>query len=230
MLLWAAIIPGIREKIFFNIRMTRRCCARYNRYTFKGGILEKACEKRASILFAVALSTVCAAAHACNTGSVRDAALSAKRDVHRLCLFANKDDKSADEQYSRLEKWFESTGGNLNLVLERINADDPATNWRTYGIPSAPPSLPATALIGMFPSPKRIFIINHWEPAPTDEDLARLQTSPARDAIKATVVDKWAALLYSPGRDREREHASLPSWPLLNNGIVTVRPGKLNPD
>lgn len=151
----------------------------------------------------VVLGGGASAAWACNTGTVRDAAFQNKRGIHRLCLFAHANDPSADETFKRLQTWVDAEGRDVNIALERVNADDPAIEWEKYAIPSAPPSLPVVALIGEFPSPRRMFVIDYWEPGPTDADLAVLLNSPARDRIMETVVKSWAVILYSPDPERE---------------------------
>jgi hypothetical protein len=55
------------------------------------------------------------------------------------------------------------------------------------------------ALIGEFPSPRRAFVVDHWEPGPSDADLSVLKSSPAREALKAALANRWAAILYAPG-------------------------------
>ena len=139
-------------------------------------------------------------AAACNSGSVRDAAFQAKRDMHRLCVFTTSKDSQGDAIFERLRSWMETEGQRLNVVLERVNADDPSVRWETYGIPGQPPSLPVVALIGLMPtSPRRPFVIDHWEPTLNDADLAALKDSPARDEVKRSIADVWAVLVYSPG-------------------------------
>ncbi len=172
---------------------------------------------------------VAAISYACDSGTVRDAAFQEKRDLHRLCVIANQDDPAGDEQYERLSKWLETDAKHLNAVLERVASDDPAVRWEEYGIPSAPPSLPVVALVGKFASLRRAFVVEHWEPAPTDKELATLVTSPARDELKEGIRDYWAVVLYSPGTgdDKAKE------WPMLkavekrwaeeqSPGVVTV--------
>ena len=144
-----------------------------------------------------------AAAWACNTGTVRDAAFLNRRDVHRLCVMANRDDAGADATFERLSNWIEKDGAGLNLEVERVIADDEAVFWENYGLPSAPPSVPVVALIGVFRAVRRTFVIDHWEPAPTDEDLAAILHSPARADAKKTLVDDWAVLLFAPGEDAD---------------------------
>jgi hypothetical protein len=157
-------------------------------------------------LAAVALSVwIMGSAVACNSGSVRDAAFQAKRDMHRLCVFTTSKDSQGDAIFERLRSWLETDGQRLNVVLERVNADDPSVRWETYGIPGQPPSLPVVALIGLMPtSPRRPFVIDHWEPTLSDGDLAALKTSPARDEVKRTITDVWAVLVYSPGPNTEQ--------------------------
>jgi len=139
-----------------------------------------------------------ATASACGSGTVRDAAFQEKRDIHRLCLFTKPDEPDAAETAKRLEHWIDTKGKAINVKFEQVNVDDETIQWNDYGIPSAPPTLPAVALVGVFPSPRRPFVIDHWTPPLTDGDLDILATSPAREAITDHIVDSWAVLLYSP--------------------------------
>ena len=81
--------------------------------------------------------------HACDF-LVRDAAFRAERDVHRLCLMAAADEPAAEQIASDLTAWLTSDAADLNVQLERVDVDDPAVEWSRYGIPSAPPSTPAS--------------------------------------------------------------------------------------
>ena len=141
------------------------------------------------------------AAWACEDATVRDAAFTESRDVHRLCVMAGADDPAGQELYDRLDAWFKTSGTNLNVELVRVDADDPAVRWEEYGIPSAPPSLPVTVLAGSRYIERRRFFIDYWEPGPTPENLERMSASPARDAIREEVVRGLAVLLYFPGTD-----------------------------
>ena len=154
----------------------------------------------------VALSVwIMGSAIACNSGSVRDAAFQAKRDMHRFCVFTTSKDSQGDAIFERLRSWLETDGQRLNVVLERVNADDPSVRWEAYGIPGQPPSLPVVALIGLMPtSPRRPFVIDHWEPTLSDADLVALKTSPARDEVKRSIADVWAVLVYSAGANAEQ--------------------------
>jgi hypothetical protein len=134
---------------------------------------------------------------ACIEGSVRDAAFQNDRDSHRLCVIANAEDPLAAQIHTRLEMWLDRLGNRLNIRLERINADDPSLLWPSLGIPSAPPNMPVVALVGLSPATRYPFVIDHWEPEPSNEDLAILETSPAREAIQHNVGNSWALLLYS---------------------------------
>ncbi|MBN2312166.1 MAG: hypothetical protein JXR94_24520, partial [Candidatus Hydrogenedentes bacterium] len=89
----------------------------------------------------------------------------------------------------------------------------PDVPWRDYALPGPPPELPVVALVGHQAATGARFIIDHWEPARdapspasilSDADLAALATSPAREAIKANVIDHFAVLLYAPGPDTAR--------------------------
>ena len=159
---------------------------------------------RVRVLAVLALGTAAAMglahpAWSCDTGSVRDAAVKAKRDVHHLCVIANRDDAAAEPVFKQLDTWLRADTDKLNVSLERVNADDPAIEWRDYGIPSVPPKLPVVALIGEFPSPRRAVVIDHWEPAPNENDLAILHSSPTREAIKQALATRWAVIVHAPG-------------------------------
>lgn len=136
---------------------------------------------------------------ACNSGSVRDAAFQERRDLHRLCVIANKDDVEGAAIFERLSAWFGEVGVELNVKLERLAADGPDVSWEQYGMPSAPPALPVTVLVGVSQTMRRAFVIEHWDPAPEASDLAMLLTSPALEAAKKDLLDVWAVMLYSPG-------------------------------
>ena len=145
------------------------------------------------ILFVLGVST----AWACDSGTVRDAAFHAPRDVHRLYLIANRDDADADAMEQRLETWLEGNGKDLNVELVRIAADDPSVRWTDYDIPSAPSDVPVVALIGQFPSPPRAFVIDLWTPGPSDEDLAVLTDSPVRQRIREGLLNYWAVVVLA---------------------------------
>jgi len=131
--------------------------------------------------------------------TVRGKAFEEGRDVHRLCVISDGQDTASQALFSRLEKWLAGPDANLNMELVRLDARDDNVQWQDYGIPSAPPQLPVVMLAGYNRADRRSFVITHWEPGPTDSDLAALKTSPVREAIKRDVVKHWAVLLYSPG-------------------------------
>jgi len=145
-----------------------------------------------------ALAVVAPAAWPCDSGTVRDAAFQAPRDIHHLYVIANRDDAAAGETHQRLAAWLENDAKYLNVELVRITADDPAVRWTDYGIPSAPPSVPVVALMGEFASPRRSFVIHLWEPGPSNEDLALLANSPARKQIIQAILDYWAVVVFAP--------------------------------
>ncbi len=173
---------------------------------------------------------------ACAIGTVRDAGFQGDRNVHRMCIIANTDDASAQEMYDRLATWLRDSGEEMNIDLFRVNADDPGVLWSSFGIPSAPPSLPVVALVGLSPATRMPFIIDYWEPGPSDEDLATLESSPVRDRIKEEVVDAWAVLLYSPGKasDENASQAALDAvsakWSLEQpQGVTIIRLDRNDP-
>jgi len=99
----------------------------------------------------------------------------------------------------RVETWLQGAGEGLNVALVRVAADGPGVKWSEYGLPSAPPSLPVVVLAGWQSAERRGFYIDHWQPAPTVDDLERLKTSPARQALQRDLVRRLAVLLYVPG-------------------------------
>ena len=141
------------------------------------------------------------AAPACEYGCVRDAAFEEPRDVHRLCVIGNAEDPIARAIHERLAAWLASSAAGLNVELCRLNADDPQVKWEEYGLPSAPSSLPVVALWGRRTLERTNFFIDHWEPAPTEQELEALKSSPAREAIRQKVGRQLALLLYVPGTD-----------------------------
>jgi hypothetical protein len=157
-------------------------------------------EKLIFLTLLVLLSGLFAAdALACKDVTVRDAAFTESRDVHRLCLLAAADDPAGEELYNRLDGWFGTSGTSLNVELVRVDADSPDVAWEEYGIPSAPPSLPVAVLAGSRYADRRRFFIDYWEPGPNLDDLESMSTSPARDAMRTELVSRVAVLLYIPG-------------------------------
>jgi hypothetical protein len=142
---------------------------------------------------------------ACEDQTVRDAAFAQSRDVHRLCVIANAGDSAARRTHERLETWLQDAAKDLNVELVRVAADQAAVVWTEYGLPSAPPSLPVVVLAGRRSAERRSFFIDHWDPAPTADDLEQLKTSPTRRALQRELVRRLAALLYVRGTgDRNR--------------------------
>jgi hypothetical protein len=130
---------------------------------------------------------------------VRDSAFRTARDTHRLCVIADSNDAAGDETYERLSSWLDHSDDTMNLEVVRVDADDPETNWRTIGIPSAPPTLPVTVLVGRNNGAGENFVIDHWEPQPTDEDLAAILDSPLRRQLAELLASSIAVLIFAPG-------------------------------
>lgn len=148
---------------------------------------------------ALLLGLVSIPVRACETGTVRDAAFQQPRNIHRLYVIADAGDVSASTIHDRLRAWLAGFDAKMNIELRRVNADDPSVLWQALGIPSVPPRLPVVALVGLSPATRLPFVIDHWEPAPSEDDLAALQSSPVRELVKKEIVDYWAVILHSPG-------------------------------
>lgn len=152
-------------------------------------------------LLACATLALAGGAWPCNSGTVRDAAFQGKRDTHRLCVMGGKDDAPANATYEKLAAWFKNNNEGLNVRLERVNTEEPDIPWERYGLPSAPPSLPVTVLVGTSLFLRESFVIEHWEAMLPEADLAMLRSSPALDAAKDSLVDVWAVILYARGTE-----------------------------
>jgi len=148
-------------------------------------------------------------APACFNLTVRDAAFQEPRDMHLLGVMAPADDPAGKQIYLRLEQWLNNSAQNLNIELCRVDTDSPYTPWGDYGIPSAPPELPVVVLAGRGSASLRRsnFVVDHWEPGPTAQDLGVLKSSPAREAIKEEVGQRLAVLVHVPGNKNQDNSA-----------------------
>ena len=149
------------------------------------------CLATATVLAAAATATACETI-------VRDAAFRGQRDIHRLCVIASADDKSAGAIVNELSTWLDGPASDLNVELVRVDADDPAVRWTDYAIPSAPPTLPVVVLVGHNNGTGESFLIHHWEPSPTPADLEAISTSPLRQRLQYELSKKLAVILYAP--------------------------------
>ncbi len=149
------------------------------------------------ILAVGSVSCAVAFAAACEI-RVRDSAFRSARDIHRLCIVAEASDDAAAKIETRLRQWLATTPGDVNLEVMRVAADDPDTNWRALGLPSAPPGLPVTVLVGRNNGSRESFLIDHWEPAPSDEQLASIVDSPLRHRLARELAENIAVLVFSP--------------------------------
>ena len=128
---------------------------------------------------------------------VRDSAFRTVRDVHRLCIIGNSSDPSLAAIEERLQRWLDSFECDVNLKIQCVYADDQETNWRSLGIPSAPPSLPVTVLVGRDNGTGDHFLIDHWEGEPDQAALAALIESPARKQLANLLANHIAVLIFS---------------------------------
>jgi hypothetical protein len=129
---------------------------------------------------------------------VRDFAFRTPRDIHNLVLFAHSDDEPSNEIEAKLKAWLEGDGAGLNIEFVRADVDDPEIDWAKYGVPSAPPAVPVVALIGRNYGSGERFLIRHWVPAPSDDDLALLAHSPLRTKLQQRLGKQLAVILYAP--------------------------------
>lgn len=159
---------------------------------------------RSGWLFAAALAACCGTAEACDF-LVRDAGFRMPREVHRLCVMGAADDPEAAQIARRLADWLAGDGADLNAKLVQVDVDDGSVDWSSYGVPSPPPSAPVVVLVGRNGESGRSFVIDHWEPAPTDEELRALAHSPLRGALQRELGRHLAVVLYAPCSDCETE-------------------------
>lgn len=137
---------------------------------------------------------------------VRDMAFRMPRDVHRLCVMAESGDPAADEIADQVADWLDREAPDLNLEVVRVAADDPEVRWSDFGIPSAPPVLPVTVLIGTNRETGLNFVIQHWEPAPSDDELSALADSPLREKLQQELGRQLAVVLYAPCATCDDDH------------------------
>jgi hypothetical protein len=156
---------------------------------------------------------------------VRDSAFRTSRDIHKLCVIADSADQSAEEAVERMNQWLHETDDAFNLEIVQIDAGDPETNWRSLGMPSAPPSLPVTVLVGRDNGIAESFIIDHWEPAPTDDELAAILDSPVRRQLAHELAKNVAVLLFAPSDPGDVSSVSGELQSMIETGIADERIG-----
>lgn len=150
----------------------------------------------------ILLLLIAVPSRACVDTTVRDAAYAEPRDVYRLTVMAEADDATADATCRRLQEWLTANGDGLNIEVARVDVNDPEVRWIEYGIPSAPPTHPVVVLGRYRVAEMQSLYVDHWEPAPTDDELAQLLSSPAREALQRELGRRLAVLVYIPGTDR----------------------------
>jgi len=151
--------------------------------------------------FALMFAVMClpaSAAWACNSGTVRDAGFSGPRDTYRLCVFAPAADAELKTAYTRIDAWLKGRGPEFNVQAEWVDSSAPDLDWGKYGMTSEPPKLPVSVLSGFSGQLRRSFVVTHWDPAPTNEDLDAFFGSPTLAEAKKQLVEIWAAVLYAP--------------------------------
>jgi len=139
---------------------------------------------------------------ACQNATVARTMFKGARDVHPLYVVANRADPAGNEISDRLKAWLKGAGSDLNLRVERVFADDPEIRWQAYGLASAPPQLPIVVLTTRHAGRIGAKVVDRWQPAPSEKDLAVLLQSPLRESIREKGPLKMALLVYSPGTER----------------------------
>lgn len=156
----------------------------------------------------IAASLVCVAAvHACDTGTVRDAAFHAQREFFRLGMVFEDEDENARAHYERLAAWFDEHGMELNLRLEQLRPDDAIVLRHGYGLDEPPGTISVTLLAGMHPAIKRPVTFHEWMPTPPLALLEGLKANPVLAAIARETPDYWGLILYAPGNGPSRRRA-----------------------
>ena len=182
------------------------------------------------------LTIVTPASWSCEDMTVRDAAFTEARDMHRLCVMASSSDLVAARTEKQLADWLIGSGSGLNLEVVRVDADNPDVKWEDFGIPSSPPTLPVVVLAGKDVQERRTFFVDYWDPVPNAEDLSRLESSPVREAIRSELGKRLAVFLYSPGTGSEEGKAATvieeveKDWSKKEKlGVATVRLNRRDP-
>ena len=145
----------------------------------------------------LAVSLIPISVWACNTGTVRDDAFTARRDQYRLCYFA-KAGEVQDSDLAAMNQWISSQEERFNLSLEVVDVEQPDMLWERYGLPQAPEEMPATLLIGSTGISPRAFVLKEWQGIIGIDPVEAFLASPALDKAKETLVESWGVLLYSP--------------------------------
>ncbi|MCA9418289.1 MAG: hypothetical protein KC917_18590 [Candidatus Omnitrophica bacterium] len=144
-------------------------------------------------------------AWACEYVTVRDAAFQEPRDIHRLVLFTREGDEGVDPLETRMRDWLTSKEGTVNLELRVVDVESESVDWSEFGIPGPPPSTPVTALIGTNNKERRSFFIRHWEPAPTEEELVGVVSSPFREGLREKLLNQVGVIVHVPGNNPKRD-------------------------
>ncbi len=155
-------------------------------------------------ILALTVLLAVAAADACDTGTVRDAAFHGRRHIYRLGMIFSDNDIPARERFEALEQWFIEHGDDLNIRLERLTPDQAMPLRHFYGLKKPPESYPITLLSAMHPGLNQPVILQEWTPAPPVELLEGLRVNPLLNVIARETADYWALVLYARGRGASR--------------------------
>jgi hypothetical protein len=146
-------------------------------------------------------------ANACEGTSVRDAAFNEMRDMHHLYVIGDSREPETQAIFDRLENQLTYDPETFNVLLRRIDAENPDIQWDDYGMPGPPPSLPVVALIGTNYARGGRFFIDYWNPELSADDLQIVMRSPLRDALLDEIGNRVAILLYAPATEGDASRA-----------------------
>lgn len=141
-------------------------------------------------------------AHACDTGTVRDAAFHAKRDNYRLVIAVPQSNEETISQKAALEKWFAEQSAALNVRLDWLDSNLPDT-LMDYGVQASLEELPAAWLCGWHPVRRMPYAVHRWSGIPTVDALEPLRGTPALDKARESLLDHWAVLIFARGAGQD---------------------------
>jgi hypothetical protein len=92
-------------------------------------------------------------------------------------------------------------------------------------MPSAPPTLPVTVLVGRNNGLGESFLIDHWDSAPSVQQLSAIADSPVRQQLAAELAKNVAVLIYAPSDPAGPSRAEDRVKSLVSRGIEDERIG-----
>ncbi len=162
---------------------------------------------RMVMLAAVIILLRVTAAHACDAGTVRDAAFHSTRDNFWMGMVFDNEDVESQARYDALVAWLDDAGAGLNLHAEHILPEDAMYLRMRYGVSEAPSETPVTVFSGRHPAEPRPIPFLEWTPAPELSLLEDLKTNATLAAVSRDALAHWAVIVYARGAGVERRDA-----------------------